>query len=317
MTSSACAPALTSDAMSRAGSKRPAPAASAPLALADDPAPKLARADAPKPGAAMTVKELAAAPWEFGKYTPYSNKKGGHFVNMEVFGRRPSFRLVTAPDFVRAPFDKKTWQRDDGGEPKEDYPVNITQEMVEDIKACEEIILDDIHKTRVERLGSQHKNTSKDQLRMLFGSKIAPPSKPGYEHLLRLDVSTKYPPPVRIGKLTDDGKLMIDPKPGSVSQLVSGAAVVPTISFFGGIWYVGGKCGYKLQLTEALIIKNRRAERESTMDLTNVEVVQWEDDDEPAPSIESADKPFIDDAALGPTSPNSQFPNADYGNIDG
>ena len=107
---------------------------------------------------------------------------------------------------------------------------------------------------------------------------------------------------------------MIDPKPGSVNQLVSGAAVVPTISFFGGIWYVGGKCGYKLQLTEALIIKNRRAERESTMDLTNVEVVQWEDDDEPAPSIE---KPFVDDPPAPPVSPNSQFPNADYGNIDG
>ena len=54
----------------------------------------------------MTLKELATAPWEFGKYTPYSNKKGGHFVNVEVFGRRPSFRLVTAPDFVRAPFDR-------------------------------------------------------------------------------------------------------------------------------------------------------------------------------------------------------------------
>jgi len=304
--------------MSRAGSKRPASgSAQSASGLGDDPAPKLARADAPKPGTALSLKELAAAPWEFGKYTPYSNKKGGHFVNMEVFGRRPSFRLVTPPDFVRAPFDKKTWQRDDGGEPKEDYPVNITPEMVEDIKAIEEILLDDIHKTRVERLGSQHKNTSKDQLRMLFGSKIAPPSKPGYEHLLRLDVSTKYPPPIRIGKLTDDGKLMIDPKPGSVSQLVSGAAVVPTISFFGGIWYVGGKCGYKLQLSEALIIKNRRAERESTMDLTNVEVVEWEDDDEPAPSIEAADKPFVDDGALAPTSPNSQFPNADYGNIDG
>ena len=289
-----------------------------PAAALDDPAPKLAARTT-----SLSLAELRVADFKYGKFTPYSNKLGGHFVNVETNGRRPQFRLVDAPEYVISPFEKGRYDNSaetaaSGGDArKKDEEISLSlsnPQWVEDIRAIEDRILTHVYENRVEYLGAQYRDTTKDNLKMLFTSKIKLPKTPGWPPRLVVSISQNYPPPIKLAKLTTSNAVWFSKDKGSVDHLVAGAALVPTVSLSGGIWFVNNKFGVKWQLHEAMLILNRRQERESTLKMDNVQTTEEEPDpdDSPIPMIGGEEnKPFVDSELT----PEERFANAGYGDI--
>lgn len=289
---------------------------------AEDPAPKVNRA------VTRSLAELRVAEFKYGKFTPYSNKLGGHFVNIETEGRRPEFRLVDAPEYVISPFEKGRYDNKEensvsaasGETRKKDDEISLSlsnPQWVEDIRAIEDRIITHVYDNRADYLGAQYKENTKDQLKMLFTSKIKMPKTAGWSPRLVVSISQNYPPPIKLAKLTDANAIWYSKEKGSVNHLIAGVALVPTVQLSGGIWFVNNKFGIKWQLREAMIFLNRRQERESTLRLDHLEQVEEEPDPDPdgapAPVIgDGEDTPFVD-AKKAKT--DDDYPNADYGDI--
>ena len=95
-----------------------------------------------------------------------------------------------------------------------------------------------LEQLRVDYLGKKFAKYDAAMTKLSFSDayKEADDGKPPF---LRIVLSDKKDPPITLRKLVDESGAWTAATPGSIKNLTAGAAVVPVVALFGGIWIVG------------------------------------------------------------------------------
>jgi hypothetical protein len=208
----------------------------------DDPAPKLKNRRATVP----TLAEFANLPLNF--QPKKMNDKGGAYVGIDVNGQWPSFAPVEAPEYMHLLHGKNLYQGASGAARQENICLALP-EFLDDAgakpssyKANLSSFVDKIHahvfENRVDYLGKKFAKYDAAMTKLSFSDayKEADDGKPPF---LRIVLSDKKDPPITLRKLVDESGAWTAATPGSIKNLTAGAAVVPVVALFGGIWIVG------------------------------------------------------------------------------
>ena len=208
----------------------------------DDPAPKLKGRRATVP----TLAEFADLPLNF--QPKKMNDKGGAYVGIDVNGQWPSFAPVEAPEYMHLLHGKNLYQGASGAARQENVclamPLFHDDECTKPTRYKEYLtkFVDKVHahvfENRVDYLGKKFAKYDEKMTRMAFSDayKEADDGKPPF---LRVVLSDKKDPPITLRKLKDESGSWTAATTGSIKNLTAGAAIVPVIAVFGGIWIVG------------------------------------------------------------------------------
>ena len=208
----------------------------------DDPAPKLKNRRTTVP----TLAEFADLPLNF--QPKKMNDKGGAYVGIDVNGQWPSFAPVEAPEYMHLLHGKNLYQgssgvarqeniclalpefHDDAGTKPTHYKEYLTK-FVNKVHAH-------VFENRVDYLGKKFAKYDEAMTKLSFSDayKEADDGKPPF---LRIVLSDKKDPPITLRKLKDESGSWTAATPGSIKNLTAGAAIVPVVAIFGGIWIVG------------------------------------------------------------------------------
>ena len=256
---------------------------------AAEPEPKLA-----KRGGMVALEEIDPDKFEVGGVK--DGQQGDKFCPVSYNDGRVQIELNTHPDFARVPFD--------AGPPKDKkgntlpgsqwgLVVELTQEKYDAMVQVENTILGKVVPMRDALLPNEAKKAkgkslSEDSFYEKFNSKLTPvnPDK-GYSANIRLVVETdptKMMPKIQLMHKLPDGRYT-RPRPGKISDLVKGSAVVVGMALYRGFYggQTGLGCGMKWIVVSIDIIVNLRAETGPALDYSKIEFA-----DEETPEADAA-----------------------------
>ena len=205
----------------------------------------------PPPKSTPTLAELAADGLRaLAMRAPAANRFGGKYVPVDA-GREGGgalvFALVAPPSFVHSPFAPGRFQ---------DIAIELTPALDEQLEALLEPVHAHVHAHRVALFGAAAADKSRAQIvAERFSASVrrdgAGPPK------LRVALLETRPPTIETRTLVD-GTSWTPARPGSVDDLVPGAAVLPVVALQGGVWVVNGKFGFKWRLVACTVLTNKR-----------------------------------------------------------
>jgi hypothetical protein len=263
------------------GAKRAADGAGAAAA---EPEPKLA-----KRGGMVPLEALDHDLFEVGAVK--DGQQGDKFCPVSYCEGRVQIALNAHPSHARVPFD--------AGPPKDKkgnvlpgsqwgLVVELTPDKYDAMVKVEDSILKKVVPMRDALLPNEAKKAkgkslSEDSFYEKFNTKLSPinPDK-GYSANIRLVVETdptKMMPKIQLMHKLPDGRYT-RPRPGKVSDLVKGSAVVVGMALYRGFYggQTGLGCGMKWIATSIDIIVNLRAESGPALDYSGIE---FADEDTP------------------------------------
>ena len=169
------------------------------------------------------------------------------FGDSSNFFARFFFALVAPPSFVHSPFAPGRFQ---------DIAIELTPALDEQLEALLEPVHAHVHAHRVALFGAAAADKSRAQIvAERFSASVrrdgAGPPK------LRVALLETRPPTIETRTLVD-GTSWTPARPGSVDDLVPGAAVLPVVALQGGVWVVNGKFGFKWRLVACTVLTNKR-----------------------------------------------------------
>ena len=249
---------------------------------AEEAAPKLA-----KRGGMVPLEAIDHDMFEVGGVK--DGQQGDKFCPVSYNDGRVQIALNTHPDFARVPFD--------AGPPKDKkgnvlpgsqwgLVVELTQEKYDAMVQVENTILGKVVRMRDELLPNdakkaKGKSLTEDSFFEKFNSKLTPvnPDK-GYKPNIRLVVETdptKMMPKIQLMHKLPDGRYT-RPRPGKISDLVKGSAVVVGFALYRGFYggQTGLGCGMKWIATSIDVITNLRAESGPALDYSQIEFADEE-----------------------------------------
>lgn len=209
----------------------------------DDPAPKLKGA---RRAAVPTLAEFANLTPTF--QTKKMNDRGGAYVGIDINGQWPCFAPVAAPEYMHLLHGKNLYQGASGAARQENICLALPEFLDDactkpsDYKAHLAAFVDKVHahvfENRVDYLGKKFAKYDAAMTKLSFSDayKEADDGKPPF---LRIVLSDKKDPPITLRKLAGETGAWTAATPGSIKNLTAGAAIVPVIALFGGIWIVG------------------------------------------------------------------------------
>lgn len=252
-------------------------AADGEAAAAAEPAPKLAKRGGMVPVEAIELDKIEVGAVKDGQ-------QGDKFCPVSYAEGRVQIALNTHPDHARVPFD--------AGPPKDKkgntlpgsqwgLVVELTQEKYDAMVKVENDILQKVAPMRDQLLPNdakkaKGKSLTEDSFYEKFNSKLTPVNTDkGYAANIRLVVETdptKMMPKIQLMHKLPDGRYT-RPRPGKVSDLVKGSAVVVGMALYRGFYggQTGLGCGMKWIATSIDVIVNLRAESGPALDYSGIE----------------------------------------------
>lgn len=245
---------------------------------AAEPEPKLA-----KRGGMVPLEAIDFDKFEVGAVK--DGQQGDKFCPVSYEEGRVQIALNAHPDFARVPFD--------AGPPKDKkgnilpgsqwgLVVELTQEKYDAMVKVEDTILKKVVPMRNDLLPKEaakakgKQGLTEDSFYEKFNSKLTAmnPDK-GYKPNIRLVVETdptKMMPKIQLMHKLPDGRYT-RPRPGKVSDLVKGSAVVVGMALYRGFYggQTGLGCGMKWIATSIDVITNLRAESGPSLDYSAIE----------------------------------------------
>lgn len=251
---------------------------------AAEPEPKLA-----KRGGMVPLEALEHDLFEVGAVK--DGQQGDKFCPVSYAEGRVQIALNAHPAHARVPFD--------AGPPKDKkgnvlpgsqwgLVVELTPEKYDAMVKVEDSILKKVVPMRDALLPNEAKKAkgkslSEDSFYEKFNTKLSPinPEK-GYSANIRLVVETdptKMMPKIQLMHKLPDGRYT-RPRPGKISDLVKGSAVVVGMALYRGFYggQTGLGCGMKWIATSIDVITNLRAESGPALDYSGIE---FADEDTP------------------------------------
>lgn len=249
---------------------------------AEEPEPKLA-----KRGGMVPLEALEHDKFEVGGVK--DGQQGDKFCPVSYNDGRVQIALNAHPDFARVPFDAGPPKDKKGNTlPGSQWGLvgELTQDKYDAMVKVENTILDKVVPMRNELLPKEaakakKKELTEDSFLEKFNSKLTPinPEK-GYKPNIRLVVETdptKMMPKIQLMHKLPDGRYT-RPRPGKISDLVKGSAVVVGMALYRGFYggQTGLGCGMKWIATSIDIITNLRAETGPSLDYSGIEFADEE-----------------------------------------